>query len=82
METAVGDVRACSTDHSEIIRRELEADHRALIVVDIQDKLLPPIFQKEALVRNARILIRLAGILKIPTVMTTQVCQGTGKSES
>jgi nicotinamidase-related amidase len=78
METAVADVRACSTDHGEIIRRELEADHCALIVVDIQEKLLPPIFQKEALVRNARILIRLAGILKIPTVMTTQYAKGLG----
>jgi hypothetical protein len=46
META-RDVRASCTDHSEIVRRELEADHCALIVVDLQEKLLPPSSRKK-----------------------------------
>ena len=67
------------TDYSEIARRPLETDHCALIVVDIQEKLLPPIFQKEQLIRNSQLLIRLAGILKIPTIATTQYSKGLGK---
>lgn len=67
------------TDYSEIARRPLETDHCALIVVDIQEKLLPPIFQREQLIRNSQLLIRLAGILKIPTIATTQYSKGLGK---
>jgi nicotinamidase-related amidase len=51
-----------------------------LIVVDIQEKLLPPIWEKERLVRNAQLLIRLAGILKIPALVTTQYNKGLGNT--
>ena len=51
---------------SDIARMPLQAESCALVVVDIQRKLLPPIFNKEHLVRNASLLIRLANILKIP----------------
>src|SRR5919197_261861 len=68
------------TDYSEIARRPLETDHCALIVIDIQEKLLPPIFQKEQLVRNSQLLIRLAGILKIPILLTTQYSKGLGNT--
>ena len=63
---------------SEAARRPLVADQCALVVVDIQEKLLPPIFEKERLVRNSQLLIRLAGILHIPTLLTTQYCKGLG----
>jgi hypothetical protein len=49
-----------------------------LVVIDIQEKLLPPIFQKEQLVRNAQLLIRAAGILKIPALVSTQYSKGLG----
>ena len=65
-------------DHAEIARRPLEAEQCALVVVDIQEKLLPPIFQKEQLVRNAKLLIRAAGVLQIPTIATTQYAKGLG----
>jgi len=65
-------------DYAEIARRPLAADQCALIVIDIQEKLLPPIFQKEQLVRNAQLLIRAAGILKIPALVTTQYSKGLG----
>lgn len=64
--------------YSEIARRPLEADQCALVVIDIQERLLPPIFQKEQLVRNAQLLIRAAGILKIPALVTTQYAKGLG----
>ena len=68
------------TDSTEMARRELVAEQCALIVVDIQEKLLPPIWEKDRLVRNAQLLIRLAGILKIPALVTTQYNKGLGNT--
>lgn len=65
-------------DYPEIARLPLDPEQCALIVVDIQSKLLPPIFQKEQLVRNAQLLIRAAGVLKIPALVTTQYAKGLG----
>ena len=65
-------------DYAEMARRPLEADQCALVAVDIQSKLLPPIFQKEQLVRNSQLLIRAAGILKIPSLISTQYAKGLG----
>jgi nicotinamidase-related amidase len=65
-------------DYAEMARRPLEAERCALIVIDIQEKLLPPIFQKEQMVRNAQLLIRAAGILKIPRLVSTQYAKGLG----
>jgi nicotinamidase-related amidase len=64
--------------YAEIARRPLNADSCALVVVDIQEKLLPPIVQKEQLVRNSQLLIRAAGILKIPAIVSTQYAKGLG----
>jgi nicotinamidase-related amidase len=63
---------------SEVARRLLEAEQCSLLVIDIQEKLLPPIFQKEQLIRNAQLLIRAAGILKIPALVSTQYAKGLG----
>jgi nicotinamidase-related amidase len=41
-----------------------------------------PIFQKEQLVRNSQLLIRLAGILNMPVLMTTQYSRGLGETVS
>jgi nicotinamidase-related amidase len=64
---------------SEAARRPLLANQCALVVVDIQEKLLPPIFEKERLVRNSQLLIRLAKVLEMPTLLTTQYCKGLGQ---
>jgi nicotinamidase-related amidase len=66
------------SDYAEIARRPLEAEQCALIVVDLQEKLLPPIWQKEQMIKNSQLLIRLAGILKIPAIVTTQYAKGLG----
>lgn len=73
----VGSVHT-APDPTEVARRPLEADKSALIVVDIQEKLLPPIFEKERLVRNAQLLLRLARILDLPVLATTQYAKGLG----
>jgi nicotinamidase-related amidase len=64
--------------HTETALRALEAERCALVVIDIQQKLLPPIYQREQLVRNAQLLIRAAGILKIPALVSTQYAKGLG----
>jgi nicotinamidase-related amidase len=78
MVIASENLSAVSTEYTEIARRPLESDQCALVVVDIQEKLLPPIFQKEQLVRNSQLLIRAAGVLKIPTLVSTQYTKGLG----
>jgi nicotinamidase-related amidase len=69
-----------NTDYAELARRPLDPEQCALVVIDIQEKLLPPIFQKEQLVRNAQLLIRAAGILKIPALVSTQYVKGLGQT--
>ncbi len=65
---------------SEAARRPLRLEECALAVIDIQEKLLPPIFEKERLVRNAQLLVRLAGILSLPILVSTQYEKGLGKT--
>ena len=77
MVTAVENA-ATTPDYAEMARRSLQADQCALVVIDIQQKLLPPIFQKDQLVRNSQLLIRAAGILKIPALISTQYAKGLG----
>jgi nicotinamidase-related amidase len=72
------EIAPTTSDYAELARRPLEADQCVLVVIDIQQKLLPPIFQKKQLVRNAQLLIRAAGILKIPTLLSTQYAKGLG----
>jgi len=78
MSSAFESVSTPSTDYVDAARRPLDAARCALLVVDIQEKLLPPIFQKEQLVRNAKLLIRAAGVLKIPAIVSTQYAKGLG----
>lgn len=78
MTTVLQQVSIPAADYSEVARQPLEAERCALLVVDIQQKLLPPIFQKEQLLRNAQLLIRAAGVMKIPAIVTTQYAKGLG----
>jgi nicotinamidase-related amidase len=78
MSTTFESVATPSNQYGEVARLALEAERCALLVIDIQEKLLPPIFQKEQLVRNAQLLIRAAGVLKIPAIVSTQYAKGLG----
>src|SRR5207245_10209920 len=80
MVTGIGNAGTMTSEYSEIARRPLEANLCALVVIDIQEKLLPPIFQKEQLVKNSQLLIRLAGILKMPILVSTQYSKGLGNT--
>ena len=58
----------------------LSRSRAALIVVDIQDRLLPamPEARRNELVRNTRILIQAADLLGLPIVVSQQYPQGLG----
>ena len=77
MSSALGNI-TIAPDSSEVARRPLDAAQCALIVVDIQEKLLPPIFNKDTMVKNSQLLIRLAKILNMPVMVTTQYTKGLG----
>jgi len=66
--------------YSEIARRPLRVEDCVLGVIDIQERLLPPIVEKERLVRNAQLLIRLANLLSLPVVLSTQYSKGLGQT--
>ena len=50
----------------------------ALVVVDIQERLLPAIFEKERVVQNALRLIQGATALQVPILVTEQYRKGIG----
>lgn len=77
MSSVMGAINV-SIDPTEAARRMLEVDGCALVVVDIQEKLLPPIFNKDSMVKNAQLLVRLAKIVSIPVMVTTQYSKGLG----
>src|SRR5512146_547530 len=74
MVTTPTETIACA----QAARRPLKAEECALAVIDIQEKLLPPIWEKERMVRNSQVLIRLANLMDIPVVATTQYAKGLG----
>lgn len=52
----------------------------ALLMIDIQEKLLPTMYEKEALIRNAKILLELSKAYDIPTITTEQYPKGLGST--
>jgi nicotinamidase-related amidase len=58
----------------------LDARTAALVVIDFQAKLVPAIFEADRVIRNAQLLLRLAEILKLPTLVTTQNAAGLGQT--
>ncbi len=60
------------------LTERLTARHAALLVVDMQEKLLAAMREREAVVANTVRLIRGAGEMKIPTWATEQYPKGLG----
>jgi nicotinamidase-related amidase len=56
----------------------LRPERTALVVVDLQERLLPAISQRERVTRNSVLLLRLADALGLPVVLTTQYSRGLG----
>lgn len=58
----------------------IQAESSTLVVVDIQERLLPHIAEKEQVVAGSRRLIQAAKELEIPRLLTEQYPRGLGKT--
>ena len=56
----------------------LHPERTALVVVDLQEKLLPAVANRERVLRNSLLLLNLADVLSLPVVLTTQYSRGLG----
>lgn len=61
-------------------RQLLSVENCALLVIDVQEKLLPPIFEKDRLAKNCVLLIRAAVALNVPMLSTTQYSKALGNT--
>jgi nicotinamidase-related amidase len=57
----------------------LKPERAALVVVDLQEKLVPAIENRERVLRNSLLLMKLAEVLKLPVLLTTQYKRGLGE---
>lgn len=58
----------------------LDQDNSLLLIIDIQEKLLKAVFNKELLEKKAKILTEACSILNIPVYITEQYPQGLGET--
>lgn len=58
----------------------LERSGTAIAVVDLQERLLPAIFERERVIQNSARLIRGAAILGLPVLASEQYPKGLGKT--
>jgi nicotinamidase-related amidase len=57
----------------------LDPRRTVVVVVDLQQKLLPAIHERERVLRNSLLLLRLAHVLELPVILTTQYRKGLGE---
>jgi nicotinamidase-related amidase len=58
--------------------KRLARDQTGLLVVDVQERLLPTIHERERLVKNVRTLAQGAALLKVPVLVSEQYRKGLG----
>jgi nicotinamidase-related amidase len=56
----------------------LDRDRTTVVVIDLQQKLLPAIDGAAGVLRNSVLLLRLAEVLGLPVILTTQYAKGLG----
>lgn len=58
----------------------LSAEKAVLMVIDLQERLLRVMEEKERVIRNTRILLELASLYSIPVLVTEQYPEGLGRT--
>ncbi len=58
----------------------ISRDGTVLVIIDVQEKLFPFIYEKERVVDNIRKLILFADIVKVPVILTEQYPEGLGET--
>jgi nicotinamidase-related amidase len=62
------------------LHQRIQRDKAAVVIIDIQEKLLPSIDQQSALLANAVRLVKGAQVLKVPMLVTEQYPKGIGRT--
>jgi nicotinamidase-related amidase len=57
----------------------LDQARAVLVVVDLQERLLLAIFEKERVLKNSLLLMKAAALLDVPVVLTSQYRRGLGE---
>jgi nicotinamidase-related amidase len=60
------------------LRETLSLERAALVIVDLQEKLLPAMRESERVLAASRTLLHLARVLELPVLLTTQYRKGLG----
>lgn len=63
-------------------RHFLAAENSVLVVIDVQERLLPKIHDHEKIERNIVDIIRVAGMFGVPVMLTEQYAKGLGPTVS
>lgn len=58
----------------------LKPETTALLVIDVQERLMPTIAERDRVIGNAANLIRMANLLGIPGLVTEQYVKGLGRT--
>lgn len=58
----------------------LRAEDSLLVVVDVQERLLPAIHESPRVLRNVDTLLKAAGLLSVPVILTEQYPKGLGRT--
>ena len=58
----------------------LSSDKVVMVVVDVQERLIPHIWEKEKIIKNMQILIKGMEILNVPILLTEQYPEGLGET--
>ena len=58
----------------------LSKEEAVLVVIDIQEKLVPVMSQKEKVIKNTNVLISMAKSMDIPIIVTQQYSKGLGNT--
>jgi len=60
--------------------KTLNTNNTVLLIIDIQEKLLNAVFNKNTLIKKLEILTKASKILNIPTIVTEQYPKGLGET--
>lgn len=60
----------------------LEADRAMLLLIDVQEKLLPMILDRPRVVASSRLMVEGAALFDLPVLVTEQYPKGLGRTEA